>query len=192
MTTIFNSITKFATSKAVGHGLRNVVRVGVAYAMFLRWRQLAYRSLREHPLTGELNSPEVADDEGLEDAEPLLVDGVPQADRVEQRGVIRHTAFRRWACAQVKAVVGLPSWTVANELMVQKVVRDVLAEAGVRKSHWCHHMSMITAMVFIPNDADIEATRYLCSAENRERVEMQKGTHYRQRLAGCNPLKFTA
>lgn len=105
------------------------------------------------------------------------------------RAVERHTPFRRWVCRLVKAKTGTPRDTVANRLMVEKVVRDVMGELGVRPSHFHKHVPIIRSMVIVPGEGDIEDALYLASASTKFLKAQFVGKTWLQRLAMFDPIR---
>lgn len=111
---------------------------------------------------------------------------------VKYRDVTRPTHFRRWARAMVRAKCGTPAPTVANKLMVEKIVREVLTDHGVRPTQFELHVPVIVAMVFLASDTDIESTLLLSSGEAKMRMAAFKSTTLWCRIWGVTPIKFTA
>lgn len=161
----------------------------INYAAFWFWRDKKrhwYAYVGEHRFASVYNRGGVIDDDGLDQVVALVGNGV-----APQRNVIHTTNFRTWVCGQVKAVVGTPTRTMANELMVAKVIRDVLIESNVRKAHWAEHIKIISYMVLTPNNADLEAIRYLCDSDSRARMDFFNGEHWSQKQANVKVPKMS-
>lgn len=67
---------------------------------------------------------------------------------------------------------GTPAMTVANRLVVQRKVSDIMREHGVRPTHITAIMPQAVALVFIPTEAEIEAQMILASSAAATRRRM--------------------
>jgi hypothetical protein len=76
--------------------------------------------------------------------------------------------------------------------MVAKVVREVLETARLRPTHFHKHVPIITAMVFIPSEADIEAEQLLTGDVAWEQADRLAGVTRNQVYAGWCPLEFSS
>lgn len=169
------------------------IMVTCAVAKIRQRRRRLLHAVRNYPFASQLMDPdETYDDDGLiplpDDAAPVPPGVEPPANRVVQAG--RETKFQRWAAAQVKGKTGLPSMTKANRLMVQKVVRDVLAAKGLRPSQYHIHVPAITALVFVPSKWDLVEHRILASDEIKELFLLYESKTALQKMAGYKPLPF--
>lgn len=148
-----------------------------------------------HPDSVVLNRPVTTEelDDGLQ-AIPVGPDGAilrtGDGAIAPTRAVERATPFRRWVARLVKAKTGTPRLTAANELMVEKVVRDVLTELGVRVSHFHMHVPIISAMVMVPGHGDIEKRLYLASASTKNLLDLTLGKTWLQRAALFSPIRY--
>lgn len=144
--------------------LLGLATVSAVYYLCWRCARPMYH-LTSHPNADELleTSSESPMFDGLEplEADPNQVDPT--------RKVVGGTRFRKWMVAMLRAKVGYHKRSEANRLMVDKVVRDLLAEHRVRPTQWHLHMPVITAMYFIPSDAEIEARSLLGAGEAHRR-----------------------
>jgi hypothetical protein len=73
---------------------------------------------------------------------------------------VKPTRFRAFVVRIAKGEFGLLRRTRANQLMVQKFMRDYMREHGVRPSHIGLHLPMCVACFFIPSKQEIEAHQY--------------------------------
>lgn len=132
------------------------------------------------------------DADGLGNGEGAVpVEGGPPPERV----VIEKTKFRKWCVAMLRSKIGYQKRSEANRLMVDKVIRDLLAEHHVRPTQWHSHIPVISAMYFIPSDAELEARSLLGSDEAWRRESAAKeslvsGGWWRQRMR--KPLGYNA
>jgi len=139
-------------------GNRLIVAVGISSAAALVcWR--LWRSRRDEPRLVEhsesadlLSGSQENTDDGLE-----LGGGVAV--------VIRPTKFRRYVVSLLKAQHGILSRSEANRLMIDKSCRDIMRDLGVRPTQICLHAPIVTAMAFIPTNAELEAVALLGSNE---------------------------
>lgn len=126
-----------------------------------------------HPEVTRLVQTDGCDDDGCIETNDVDEDTGKQT--FVERCVERPTAFRRWAVAMVKAEVGTVRKTEANRLMVSKIIRDILSEHGVRKSHWHLHLPVIEALYFVPDNAQLEARSLMGSPEVKRREALMRG-----------------
>lgn len=68
----------------------------------------------------------------------------------------RHRVVVR-AVAHVRAKIGLPKRTLANEMVVRRLVSEFLKELGVRPTHQLAITPIAVEMAFVPFKADIFA-----------------------------------
>lgn len=177
-------------------GLTTAV-VGCVLYKTARIRQRVFWKVWNHPHCGDLNKIVTTEelDDGLE-AIPVGPDGAilhtGDGAIAQTRAVERATPFRRWVTRLVKAKTGTPRLTAANELMVEKVVRDTLIELGVRPSHFHMHVPIISAMVMVPGHGDIEKRLYLASANTKNLLDLYHGRTWMQRIALFSPIRYDA
>lgn len=158
-------------------------------------RRKRLQSVRNYPYATQLmDSDQPYDDDGLVplvgDISPVPSGEDPPQIRDILPGIENATKFQRWCAAQVKGKTGLPSMTVANRLMVQKLIRDVLAAKGLRPQHYHVHIPAITAVVFTPSKWDCVERRILASDVIQDCFATYNGKTSDQKDAGYNPIAF--
>lgn len=117
--------------------------------------------------------------------EPPVTHGTGLLGRVHTRPG-RQSAAKR-AASHVRAKIGSPVYSKANELVVSRLARDFLAEQGVRATHIAAIAPLATALVFIRTNAEIEAREIMGSAEAVQRREAYDARYYTH-VCGSGPL----
>lgn len=73
--------------------------------------------------------------------------------------------------AQVKAEFPSLAHTQANELVLDRYIRDIMREHGLRPSHIACLKPIIVALAFVPSDGEIMARQVLATSQALDRVD---------------------
>jgi hypothetical protein len=95
-----------------------------------------------------------------------------EEDSSFSQGQVNPTRFRAKVVRIAKGEFGLLQRTKANQLMVQKFMRDYMRDHGVRPTHIGLHLPYCVHIFFVPSRQEIEAHQLNAAREVHERENM--------------------